>query len=464
MFRVATLPFFSAAAAVVLAVPAAAQSLLGQPPSGAFVLRPTQPAEPAAGPPLGDDAATGRAEREPPLPGVAPTDDLTTASLPPVWRPTADPYEPLGIRAGSFVLYPSLTTTLGQTSNAVGAAGGAAGTFVILSPELSLRSDWARHEATLDLSGSFEHFPNGAADDRPKFEARATGRIDAGDMWTVPLSADYAFTTQAISDPDFPAGVDFPPGVHGLKGSIGVDRTGPAVIQAEAKVNRTIYENGTSGGLVVDQGDRTNTVFGARLRLGYAVTPSLAPFVEGELARREFDRTVDSDGLRRSGDLLFLRAGIAVDRGPILTGGLAVGFGIATFDDPALAAIRAFVVDGNVMWSPTALTTVTFDAATAFNPSTDLASAGSAVYDASAALAYAWRTNVSLQAKLAARHERFQGTGDVDTDATARLAATWKLNRMLWLTGAYEHEWLTSTAPGRAFQADAVRVELKAQR
>jgi hypothetical protein len=35
---------------------------------------------------------------------------------------------------------------------------------------------------------------------------------------------------------------------------------------------------------------------------------------------------------------------------------------------------------------------------------------------------------------------------------------------MLWLTGAYEHEWLTSTAPGRAFQADAVRVELKAQR
>ena len=47
-------------------------------------------------------------------------------------------------------------------------------------------------------------------------------------------------------------------------------------------VDRTIYENATSGGVPVDQGYRTNTVFGSRLRVGYEATASLTPFVEGE--------------------------------------------------------------------------------------------------------------------------------------------------------------------------------------
>ena len=33
--------------------------------------------------------------------------------------------------------------------------------------------------------------------------------------------------------------------------------------------NRTVYEDTTSLGVPVDQGDRINTVFGGRLRLGY---------------------------------------------------------------------------------------------------------------------------------------------------------------------------------------------------
>ena len=86
------------------------------------------------------------------------------------------------------------------------------------------------------------------------------------------------------------------------------------------------------------------------------------------------------------------------------------------------------------------------------------------VYDGSVDLAYAWRGNVTLDAKAAARHERFQGTNQIDTNTTAALGATWKLNRMLWLTGVYQHEWLASTVPGRAFQSDEVRVELKTQR
>src|SRR3954468_22403818 len=72
-------------------------------------LRLTQPADTAAPlPPLPpDDPATGRVTKEPPVSTAPATDDQTTASTPLVRRAVPlDPYEPLGISAGGFILYP----------------------------------------------------------------------------------------------------------------------------------------------------------------------------------------------------------------------------------------------------------------------------------------------------------------------------------------------------------------------
>jgi len=74
------------------------------------------------------------------------------------------------------------------------------------------------------------------------------------------------------------------------------------------------------------------------------------------------------------------------------------------------------------------------------------------------------RANVTIDWTIGARHARFQGTGQVDTGYRAGVSATWKANRWLHLTGGYVHEWLNSTAAGRSYQSDAVRLELLAQR
>ncbi len=252
--------------------------------------------------------------------------------------------------------------------------------------------------------------------------------------------------------------------MHDLATSLVYKRPGPLVLEFEGKVGRARYENGTLGGSTVDQGDRNSTLFGGRARVGYEVTPSLAPFVEAEVARRLYDRTVDTNGLERAATVQTYRVGVSFDRAPVLTGEVAVGGVIVNLDDATLASLHAFVVDGNVVWAPTMLTTVTLNAVTSFNPTTDPTSSGSIVYDGTLGVAYAWRRNVTLDATAGVRHERFQGTGQIDTGATAGLSATWKVNREIWITGGYEHQWLTSNVPGRAYQADAIRVELKTQR
>ena len=393
-------------------------------------------------------------------------DDTTTGAIGRrTIAPQDDPYAALGIRAGGFVLFPSLTVTTGHTSNAAESSGGSGSAYVTVTPELAIRSDWAEHEATLTLRGSYERFFDGTTADKPTATVAATGRIDLDDGWSVDVGGGYDFETQSAADPDLPAGVDSPPGVHGLNGSATLNKgAGRGVFALAASVERTSFEDGTSGGVPVDQGDRANTVYGARLRLGYQATPSLTPFVEAAVSRRAYDRTVDNDGLMRSSVGQAYRAGLMVDRRPVLSGEIAVGTARADFDDAALSALSALTVDGRLAWAPSALTTVTLNGATSLDPSTDKDSSGSVVYDGSVDLAYAWRRNVTVEGTIGARQARRQGTGPVDTGYRAGVSATWKANRWLHLTGGYAHEWLVSTDASRNFQSDSVWVEMRAQR
>ena len=150
-------------------------------------------------------------------PGIAPNDNGadgidTTAPAAKKAAPDDDPYAALGIRAGSFILYPSLTVSSGYTTNAAAAAGGTASPFGTVTPDLVIQSDWARNALTIKLDGSYEKFFDGATADVPTASADATGRIDFAPDWTADLDAGYLYDQQSISDPSYPAGADHPPG------------------------------------------------------------------------------------------------------------------------------------------------------------------------------------------------------------------------------------------------------------
>ncbi len=423
-------------------------------------------ADPAAAPSDTTTDTTGRVQRQLPQakgPEPDPLDPTATGTIAHTVPETEeDPFAAVGMRAGSFILYPSLTTSFEHATNASG--NGRSDTLTV-TPELRLQSDWAQHAATLTLRGSYAHDFAGTSPDSPSGSVDGTARIDLKPGWDIGLAGTYTYSQQSISDPNFPAGVDHPPGVHDFSGSAALNGGfGRKIFTLEGKLARSVYENGTSGGAVVDQGYRDNTVFGGRLRLGYESPLGVTPFVEGEVSRRHYDQAADNNGLRRSSLATIGRAGLAFDRGPVLTGEVAVGYGVQSFDDPALASLSALTVDGSLVWSPSRLYTVTFTGSTAFNPGTDAASSGSVAHDGSVDVAYAWKPNLTVDWTGDVKHETFQGTGRVDTTVKAGVGATWKLNRRTWLTGGYSHEWAMSTAAGNTYQSDVLSVELRLQK
>jgi hypothetical protein len=410
-----------------------------------------------------DDALAGRAPREnlPMAPGI--DDEAATGS---VRRPPEDdPFAALGIRAGGFIFFPSVEVSSGYSTNASGVAGGAGSGFWTVTPELQMKSDWARHEATLTMRGSYEGFTDGETQGQPAASIEATGRADLPDDWTADFSAGYNYSLQSISDPNFPAGVDEAPGVHDLITTAALNgHLGRMDFTLAGTAERTIYENGMAGNVVVDQSDRINNRYVTRLRVGYQLTPAITPFVEGEFAWRVFDRPIDDYGIARSSISRAIRTGIAYDGGPILKGELAVGARREVFDDPGLATLRALTVDGSLTWAPTKLTTVTVAASTGFNPADDPLSSGSIVYDTSVELAYAWRRNVTVKLTGAYKNEAFQGLDLQNQTYNVGIGWIWKLNRTLQLTAGYVHQWLESSDPAVNYHSDAVRIGLRVQR
>lgn len=401
-------------------------------------------------------------------PAISPDgmDGEVLPQLPPVPPPVDDdPYAPLGIRSGGLILYPSLTATLGATTNADAAPGGAAAAFGLLSPELLIESDWVRHAVEFRAGGTFEQYFDGSTGTLSG-EAEGRARFDFADGWIGALAGGYAFEPQDTAAADFPAGAENTPRVHSLTAAAGLSgRTGGrGVFAVGLEAERLTYEDAIVGGLSEDQSDRDRTAFTARLRAGYEATPSLTPFVEVAASRTLYDRTLDNDGLARSSTGYAARVGLMVDRSPILSGEVAMGYVVEEFDDPALEALRALAFEGSLIWSPTPLTAVTLAGSTALEPAADPLSSGAVVHDGSLEVAYAWRRNVTLTGTAAVRQERHQGTGLVDTSYAAGFGATWKVNRHHHVTAGYRHEWQESTDPTRAYEADSVRVELKMQR
>ncbi|MHA1553262.1 MAG: outer membrane beta-barrel protein, partial [Alphaproteobacteria bacterium] len=336
---------------------------------------------------------------------------------------------------------------------------------VRIAPELIARSDWDRHEATLTLRGSYESTFDGVTTDAVAGSIDGALTLELSDQWTADMAAGYGYSQQSVTDPDTPAGLDARPGIHDLdvRGTL-AGGAGRVRLSLGGTVARTYFEDGLSGGVPVDQGDRGNNRASATARIGYRLNGALTPFVEAEIARRQYDRVVDNNGLRRSTTEMGYRAGIAMDRAPVLTGELAVGMRHAIVDDVALANIAALTVDGSLIWAPSALTTVTFNAATAISPTTDIASSGSVTRGGSVTLAYAWRPNFSVSWEARLSHQAFQGTGQQDWRAGAGVQATWRLSRVAQLNARYDHAQRISSDASNNTVEHAVRLGLRIAR
>lgn len=445
--------------------------------------KPQTKARPGA-PPIapGTAAAQARSPYQQPIPEL-PSEPLAAApgvppvELGPVRRPQkrrahpdepADPYAPLGIRAGAFTLFPAIELIGGYDSNPEAAQNGDGAALYAVAPELRVQSNWSRHELKADLRGSYTGYSPDTTPtlSRPYVDGKVDGRIDITRDTHLELGSRVLVSTDNPGSPNVQAGLEKLPVFTTFGGSAGI-RQGFNRLEVTAKgdIERTVYQDSTlTDGSTASNDDRNYNQYGGTLRGSYEMTPGIKPFVQFGIDKRKHDLAVDTSGYQRDSKGLTGKIGTTFELTRQLTGEIAVGYTRRDYDDPRLEDLKGVVGDASLIWTADALNTVRLTAASTVGESTQTGVSGVLYRDVGLQWDHSFRRWLIGTVKFGLGLDDYVGDSRQDQRYSAAVGLTYKLNRWLQFKGEFRQDWLNSNVPGNDYTASTVLFGVRLQR
>jgi len=381
----------------------------------------------------------------------------------------ADPYEALGIKAGSFLILPSLELSGGYDNNPQHIPGGPGSATVVVAPELQVRSDWSRHAFTADITGSYYWYGNESFTpslNRPYFNSKLDGRIDVTRDTHILLENRVIVSTDNPGSPNIQAGLVKLPIDTTLGGTLGLDQQLSRFdVTLKGTLDRSVYQDSQlTNGESANNDWRAFDQYAGILRVGYEIDPGVKPFVEVSADTRIHDSPVDIFGEDRDSNGLSGKVGAVLGLRGSLTGEMSVGYLQRDYKDPTLPTVGGATLDGSLIWQATPLTTAKFTAASAVNESILQGVSGSFSRDFNIEVDHAFRTWLIATAKAGYGRDEYAGLARDDNRYFTSVGLIYKLNREMQLKGELRHDWLTSNAVGVAYEATSFLAGLRLQR
>jgi hypothetical protein len=109
-----------------------------------------------------------------------------------------DPYVPIGIRIGTFLLYPEVEFGTILTNNVLGTRFDTHGDVAAeVVPKLRLQSDWSRHSFSAEVNADRSWYRNFPTQDDRIYQILLRGRIDVTERTHIGGSRDVANADRA---------------------------------------------------------------------------------------------------------------------------------------------------------------------------------------------------------------------------------------------------------------------------
>ncbi len=378
--------------------------------------------------------------------------------------PEKEAYKPIGVGVGSFRLFPTLTiyglyddnvynTNVDEVSSAL----------FRFTPQAVLQSDWSRHELKLTAGADIYQYADASSENRVDFRTRLDGRIDVTRPFRILLNAGYEIRHEERGSADALAGAAEPTEYDiiplGLKFDYLASRFG---VRVELGYNDFRWADTKLIALPsVDNSDRDRTDFTATLKLRYEFSPGYKAFVSATYLDRNYDLGFDRNGQNRDASGAYYDAGVSFELSRLLTGEVFAGYSSFDFADPAFPSASGFDYGAALIWYPTELTTVRFDARRSLETTTLINVGG--VYTGLLALSvdHELMRNVVLGLELSYADEQFEGIDRTDQTYGVRVSGEYKLNRNYALGVHYQYRDRSSDLDIDSYSSHEVGAYLK---
>ena len=269
-------------------------------------------------------------------------------------------YDPLGIRAGSCLLFPTLDAVGVYDSNVYATTNNTKSDFYAdITPALSLQSDWNSNALIVQTSGEIKRYAEQVSENVSNFTGLVGGRLDVVHDVYFTAVGGYEIQHEDRNSPDALNG-KFPIEYDVALGQLGyVHEAGRLGLRINGLITNYDYHNGiTSSGLPVIETDRSRTEYSATGRVSYEIVPGYHGFVQASGNVRDYNSKFDAGGFQRSSTGYEVDIGTAFALGPTINGEVYVGYIDQNYDDARLKDGSGVAFGGNLLWNVTQLTSI----------------------------------------------------------------------------------------------------------
>jgi hypothetical protein len=407
----------------------------------------------------------------PPPPNLQPPNTFALGQLPQRLLPIAaepDPYAALGIRAGSFILLPSLDFSTAASTNPERLPGGAPAPYIVAAPELIVRSDWERHSLTADIAGSWTQYEGDLLPSLnvPYMNSKVDGRIDVTRDTQINLQLRGIINTDNPGSPNNQFGLAQLPINFDVGQTVGITQQFNRLsVSFRGTFDRTTYNPSLlTDGEYTTNADRNFDQWGGIGRIAYEYDPGLRPFIQIEGDQRVHDEPFDRSNLQRESVGITEKVGAAINMFGSLTGEMAIGYVNRVYRDATLPTIQGVVGDGALIWQPTAVTTAKLSATSQIYETTVNAASGQFSRDLALEVDHSFRYWLVGILKSGYGNDVYPGSGLQDNRWFVSVGAVYKLTREWQLNATVRQDWQIATQPTFTFNATSVLLGVRVQR
>jgi hypothetical protein len=235
--------------------------------------------------------------------------------------------DPLGVRAGGFLIFPSATITESFDDNIFSSDTGAVDDLITnIEPKLLVNSDWQSHELAIFGNADVALHVDRSAEDYEDFVFGGKGRLDILRDFSATAGLVYSDLHESRGSPDDVDGNE-PTNYSELVATVGIAAKRNRIsLSAEGTLTSLDFDDATDATGVIDNDDRDRDRHDLVLYAGYEMTPEYEAFVRASVEVTDYTDAVDSEGINRDSDGIEIVAGARIDVTGVVFGDVFAGY------------------------------------------------------------------------------------------------------------------------------------------
>ncbi len=378
-----------------------------------------------------------------------------------------EPFDPVGVRMGTFTVFPEAEMVVGAYDNVFRSSSNVRQDVALeIKPTVRAVSNWRAHAMEFRATGLSTFHNEFATEDDRAYTLEARGRLDITRRTSIEAltSFDHAQEQRGSINAVSAAGerTSFDTSKAALTFNHRFNRLS---LQLRGAVTDTDYAPVEGvGGIEISNDSRDSQLREGAIRASWMFKPTLSVFAEVVGNTRAYGG-IEADGIKRDSTGERLRAGLSFgNTSKVLRGEVAIGHAVQRFDDRRLASIDGIVLDANLAWRVSGLTSLLFTAKSDIAESTLAGSGGALSQTVGVEARHAFKRNLIGTAGVNLSRQAYEGVDITEQALTSLLGLEYHLNREVTLFSRYAHVDFDSTDISRNYNYDEFKVGVRVRR